>query len=489
MEAVMTDVLARSTGPGRVDPASRAGTSARRSAPVARDSSVDAIRVALLVVVFALHAMMVGVSLGPDGPVLENALEGRPWFAAVSWVVQIMPLFFIAGGFSSFHHWRSMRQRGASGADYVRARVERLVRPAVVLVAVVAAALVALSLAGLPPEMVATAGFRIGQPLWFLGVYLATSALVPLMVRAHERARVLTPIVLLASVVAVDVLRFSTGLDGVGFLNLLLVWLLVQQLGFHLADGALDRLTPAALWSIAAGALALLGVITAATPYSADMYENLNPPTVCLVVLGVAQLALFQLARPRIRAWARRADASRQISAVGERAMTVYLWHMPVLVGLAGALLVANAAFGLALPEPMSASWWATRPLWLSTAAVAVVCVTLVFARFERARRAAPGRDAASGTASTPATAPASAPTSRRAAAFDAACGVAGVAVVLVAGFGPVQAGIALALLTIALLGSTSIGPVLARATAALRAQRKSRRNGIAMASQAATTA
>jgi hypothetical protein len=214
------------------------------------------------------------------------------------------------------------------------------------------------------------------------------------------------------------------------------------------------------------------------------MYENLNPPTVCLVVLGVAQLALFQLARPRIRAWARRADASRPISAVGERAMTVYLWHMPVLVGLAGALLVANAAFGLALPEPMSAGWWATRPLWLSTAAVAVVCVTLVFARFERARRAAPGRDAAAAG-----TAPAPAPTSRRAAAFDAACGVAGVAVVLVAGFGPVQAGIALALLTIALLGSTSIGPVLARATAALRAQRRSRRNGIAMASQAATTA
>lgn len=472
MEAAMTDVQACSTGAGRVHPATRAETSAR-STPIARDASIDAIRVALLVVVFALHAMMVGVSFGPDGPVLENALEGRPWFAAVSWVVQIMPLFFIAGGFSSFHHWRSMRERGASGADYVRARVERLVRPAVVLVAVVAAALVALSLAGLPPEMVATAGFRIGQPLWFLGVYLATSALVPLMVRAHERARVLTPVVLLVGVVAVDVLRFSTGLDGIGFLNLLLVWLLVQQLGFHLADGALDRLSPAALWSIAAGALALLAVLTAATPYSADMYENLNPPTVCLVVLGVAQLALFQLARPRIRAWVDRADASRPISAVGERAMTVYLWHMPVLVGLAGALLVANAAFGLPLPEPMSAGWWATRPLWLSAAAVVVVCVTLVFARFERARNAAP-RPAAM---------------SRRAAALDAVCGVAGVAVVLVNGFGPVQACIALALLTIALHGSGNIGPVLARASAALRVQRRSRRNGIAMASQAATTA
>ncbi|MFB6610927.1 acyltransferase [Agromyces sp. NPDC056379] len=468
----MTDVLARSTGHGPVDPVARTGASARRPS-VARDSSVDAIRVALLVVVFALHAMMVGVSVGPDGPVLENALEGQAWFAAVSWVVQIMPLFFIAGGFSSFHHWRSMRSRGASGADYVRARLVRLVRPAIALVAVVAAALVALSFAGLAPELVATAGFRIGQPLWFLGVYLATSALVPLMVRAHERARVLTPLALLAGVVAVDMLRFSTGLDGIGFLNLLLVWLLVQQLGFHLADGALDRLAPAALWSIAAGSLALLGVITAAAPYSADMYENLNPPTVCLVVLGVAQLALFQLARPRIRAWVERADASRLVSAVGERAMTVYLWHMPVLVGFAGALLVANAGLGLPLPEPMSAEWWATRPLWLGATAAVVAGATLVFARFERSRRAARVPAAASA----------------RAAALDAVCGVAGVAVVLVAGFGPVQAVIALVLLTVALHGSTLVSTVLTRATAEMRAQRRSRRSGIAIASQAATTA
>ncbi|MFB9308495.1 peptidoglycan/LPS O-acetylase OafA/YrhL [Agromyces hippuratus] len=470
----MTDVQAPSTDHGTAAAARRSPAVPHDSA-VARDSSVDAIRVALLVVVFALHAMMVGVSVGPDGPVLENALEGQSWFAAVSWVVQIMPLFFIAGGFSSFLHWRSMRARGASGADYVRARIERLVRPAIVLVGVVAAALVALSLAGLAPELVATAGFRIGQPLWFLGVYLATSALVPVMVRAHERARVLTPIALLAGVVAVDLLRLSTGLEGLGFVNLLLVWLLVQQLGFHLADGTLDRCSPAALWSVAGGALALLATITLSGPYSADMYENLNPPNVCLVVLGVAQLALFQLARPRIRAWVERADASRLVSAVGERAMTVYLWHMPVLVGLAGVLLVAEARIGFALPEPMSAGWWASRPMWLAVAAVVVVGVTLVFARFERAPQGARPVMRRSSTAGS--------------AAIDALCGVTGVAVVLVTGFGPVQAAIALALLTIALRGSANLGAAFAGATAAMRNQRRSRRNGIATASQAATAA
>lgn len=431
------------------------GTSAGQRTGVARDSSVDAIRIVLLVAVFALHAMMCGVSVGAAGPVLENALEGQAWFGPVSWVVQIMPLFFIAGGFSSFHHWRSMRSRGATASDYVRARLERLVRPALALVVVVAAGLAALAVAGLPAELVATAGFRIGQPLWFLGVYIAISALVPVMLRAHERARVLTPVALLAAVVVVDVTRLTTGVEAIGFLNLMLVWLLVQQLGFHLADGALDRLGRGSLWGIAAGALAVLVALTTVGGYSPDMFGNLNPPNVTLVVLGVAQLALFQLARPRIRDWVERADASRRISFVGERAMTVYLWHMPVLVALAGLSLVANASFGMPLPEPMTLEWWATRPLWLVVAAAAVVPVVLVFARFERGRRRTD-----SGRAPVAASAGWT--------AVDAVCGVAGVAVLLVVGFAPAPALIAIVLLSVALVGSARLAAG-ARAAVAMR--------------------
>src|SRR5690606_1430571 len=157
-------------------------------------------------------------------------------------------------------------------------------------------------------------GFRIGQPLWFLAVYVGLSALVPFMVRAHERARVLTPLALLGAVVAVDVTRLSTGIEAIGFANLLLVWLLVQQLGFHLADGGLDRPARPALGGTAGGAPSLPAVLTVVGPSPVGMYDNPTPPTVALVVLGVAQLALFQLARPHIRAWVERADASRTIA-------------------------------------------------------------------------------------------------------------------------------------------------------------------------------
>jgi hypothetical protein len=280
--------------------------------------------------------------------------------------------------------------------------------------------------------------------------------------RAHERAPILTPAALLGAVVAVDVTRIATGIEPIGFLNLVLVWLLVQQLGFHLADGTLDRLDRGALQGIAGGALAVLATVFATGLYSPDMFVNLNPPTVALVLLGVAQLALFQLARPHIRNFVERADASRLISTVGERAMTVYLWHMPVLVGLAGLSLVANVALGMPLPEPLSFEWWATRPLWLGVAAAAVVPVVLLFARFERARGRETGKvrgglASSSSASGMPAASVAST-------TVDALSGVAGVALLLVTGFGPLSALVALALLTVALVGSARLVTVARRA-------------------------
>jgi fucose 4-O-acetylase-like acetyltransferase len=384
---------------------------------------------------------MVGVSVGAAGPVMANALENQAWFAPVSWVVQIMPLFFIVGGFASITQWRSLRARGSAPAAYVRGRIDRLLRPAIFLVAAVGEALLAMTVLGVPAEIVATASYRIGQPLWFLAVYILCSALVPAMTRAHETARVATAVGLLAAVVTVDLARMTSGVEAVGFLNLFFVWLLVQQLGFWLADGLVDAMSRRVRAGISVAALAVLTVLTSGA-YSPDMLVNLNPPTVCLVVLGVAQLMAFSLLRPQIAALAARPGISRIVDAIGQRSITVYLWHMPVLIALSALLLVANATTGLALPEPLSAEWWSTRPLWLVAVGLLVIPAVLLLARFERGRTA---------------TAPAMAttmPADSRWVALDTVLGAAGVATALVAGFTVLPAVISLVLLGGALVGS-----------------------------------
>ncbi|GIT80363.1 acyltransferase [Leifsonia sp. LS1] len=353
----------------------------RREPPARRDAAVDLARSASLVVVVLLHALMVGVAAGAAGPVLENAMEHWPGFAALSWLVQVMPLFFVLGGFSSYTQWERMRGRGAGYGEYLGARVRRLFVPAAVAFGGVAVLLSALTLAGVPESLVAVAGFRMSQPLWFLGVYVLCTVGVPPMVALHRRAPVLGLLAPVALALAVDVVRVSTGVTGVGFANLVFVWLAVQQLGFWLADGRVGALRPRTLLLVAAGAAALLAGVCATGFWSFDMLANLNPPVSALVLLGAIQLALFAIVAPALRSAATRPGVEAVVAWISARPMTVYLWHMPVLIVLAGALLVS----GTTLPPILSAEWWSSRPVWFAVVLIAVAGAVAVAGRIETA--------------------------------------------------------------------------------------------------------
>jgi peptidoglycan/LPS O-acetylase OafA/YrhL len=385
-----------------------------RPAAVGRDGAVDLVRAACLVVVVALHALMVGVSIGPHGPVLQNALERWAMFPAVSWVVQVMPLFFVLGGFSAYGQWSRLRAAGSGYGDYLATRLHRLLAPALTAIAATAVLLAALALAGVPADVVAVAGFRLSQPLWFLGVYVLCTATVPLLVRAHDRGPLVTLAGLAVLSLTVDAVRTATGIAAIGFANLLFLWLLVQQCGFWLASGRLDRIGPRPLIGLAGSALALAAGGAGLGVWSADLYADLNPPATALALLGAAQLALFLLARSRLRSAVGHPVVGRVVEAINRRAMTVYSWHMIALIALSGLLLVS----GLPLPAPLSAEWWAWRPLWLVAAAVAVTALVVVAARAERGGLVA---------------SPLPRVTAVRAASA-AACGAAGVLIVLLAG-------------------------------------------------------
>lgn len=359
---------------------------------VSRDRVVDLVRAGCLLAVVGLHALMVGVSVQGGVPVLENALETWSGFTVFSWIAQMMPLFFILGGFASITHYRQVRSRGVRPADYIAARLRRLLPVPLAAAAVTVLALAGLALAGVPADIVATAGWRISQPLWFLGVYILCAALVPLMVRAHERAPRATLVVLGGAIASIDALRMMTGIEAIGFGNLLFVWLGVQQLGFWLADGR----TPGRRQALTAIA-AMVGLMAiGASPV--NLFDALNPPTAALALLGVVQLAVFGALRPKLALWADHPSLRAASDAINSRAMTIYSWHMPVVVLLAGLLVVAaESPANVNLPIPLSGEWWVSRPLWLGAAALAVALVVGVTGKVECQGRAAGATTTVSG--------------------------------------------------------------------------------------------
>lgn len=350
-----------------------------------RDLTLDLARVVCVALVVVIHLLMAGVGLAPDDAlVVSKPLEEQPWFAAATWAGQIMPLFFVVGGFASLTAWRSLQRRDGTASDYVRNRVLRLAQPALPLFVFFVVALGVATIIGVDPKLLNVVSTSAGLPLWFLAAYTLCQAFVPTMAGWHARAPRATLLVLLAGAVVIDAARFLSGITEVGLANLFFVWLLVQQLGFWYADGWFAARNGWQLAAITVGAYALLAAVTLPEGwYSNDMLANLNPPTLPLVLLAVAQACILRALKPWLARLMTTTAARAFVLVIGTRLMTIYLWHLPVILALSGlALLVPGAA-----PLPATPVWWMTRPLLLVVVAVALWGLSFLVGRWEAPRQ------------------------------------------------------------------------------------------------------
>lgn len=351
-----------------------------------RDLTLDLARVFAVLLVVVIHLLETGVGSGPGGLVVSRPLEHQPWFNGVTWVFQIMPLFFVVGGFASMTAWRSLQRRRGGPADYVKIRVLRLAQPAFPLFVFYVVVVGAATLVGIDPTLLHTVVLGSGSPLWFLAAYGLCQAVAPFAAYWHARSPKLTLLFLLVGAVIVDVARYLSGVDAVGLINLFFVWVLIQQIGFWYADGWFDRRRRWQLVFIALGSWATLFPLTIWGPYSPDMLTNLNPPTVPLIALGLSQACVLRLLRPLLAALMRTRGARATVFLAGSRLMTIYLWHLPIIIILTGiGLLIPGAS-----PLPGSAVWWWTRiPAYL-VVLLLLAALSLVVGRWEAPREVGP---------------------------------------------------------------------------------------------------
>ena len=349
-----------------------------------RDLTLDIARVFCVVLVVVIHLLMVGVGVGPSGElVVSKPLEEQSWFAYATWIGQIMPLFFVVGGFASLTSWRGLVRRGETGAQYVRNRTLRLAQPALPLFLFYVVVIGAARLIGVDPQLLDVVIVGAGLPLWFLAAYALCQSVVPFMAGWHARAPRATLAVLLAGVVVVDAVRYTSGVTEVGLVNLFFVWVLVQQIGFWYADGWFAARSG---WQLAGLTIATYAVFVAVTIpdgwYSNDMLANLNPPTLPLVLLAFAQACILRALKPWLGRLMNTHAARAVVFLVGTRLMTIYLWHLPLIIALSGvALLIPGAA-----PAPDSAAWWMTRPIFFVVVFAALFGLSFLVGRWEAPR-------------------------------------------------------------------------------------------------------
>lgn len=227
-------------------------------------------------------------------------------------------------------------------------------------------------------------------------------AMAPALAAIHRRRPAVALVGLTAAVVVLDVVRFATDHEGPAMANYVLVFLFAQQVGFFYGDGHLTRIRPKALLTTAGGALLGLWLLTTFGPYPVSMVgvpdeavSNMSPPTLCVLVLTIAEVGLVMAARPTVNRWLARPRPWSLTVAVNARIMTLFLWHLTALV-IAAVVLVM--AFGLPTPAAATGWWWLSKPLWIATAGAALAVLVAVFGRAEDPPPAGPPRTRVGGS-------------------------------------------------------------------------------------------
>ena len=328
------------------------------------------------------------VALYVDGGQLAvgDALSLIPWTRWLTWLLQVMPIFFLVGGFSNSISWQSAGRRQQGYAPWLAGRLQRLVSPVLPVLAIWALIGLAAVQFNADPALLKIASQFALLPAWFLVVYILVVLLVPLAYRAWQRYGFGSFWALAGGAALVDLLVLAVGWQTLGWLNYLFVWLAIHQLGFAWRDGRLVGTRRCLLWA-AAGLAALIGLVTLG-PYPISMVSvrgeeisNSLPPKLTLLALGVLQSGLLLAVEQPIRRRLQSGILWTATVLINGMIMTIFLWHVTVLLLLSGLALLAGVGLTFV---PGTSDWWLTRPLWLIALAIALLPFAAAFTRFER---------------------------------------------------------------------------------------------------------
>jgi hypothetical protein len=346
--------------------------------PPGRDRVIDAVRGASLVVVVFGHLLM-AVVYWPSGgdPLVGNLMADYPNLQYLTWLLQVMPIFFAFGGASSVIAWRKADAGDVLYSTWMWGRVRRLLRPVLVYFAVMAVMGMVIS---------AVAGPRaaplldvVAQPLWFLGVYLLTLLFLPAMWWVHQRNRAIAFVVLVPLAVVDSVGVTILGWPGwIGMANFILVWLAIQQLGFFWGEatriGAWVVVGVVALviniWIVYFGPwpMSLVGLPGDVLDFDTitlfghtfqvagwhGEYSNMSPPSVVLMLHGFTLVALVFILRRPLDRLLHHARVWWATTLMMMTAMTLYIWHLLALIAAVATL----HGLGLNPPTRLSPDGW-----------------------------------------------------------------------------------------------------------------------------------
>jgi len=358
--------------------------------PPSRNRYVDFLRAMSMLVVIVGHWLAAAPYFdATDTLTTSHILTVVPWTAWLTWIVQVMPIFFMVGGYANGISWRAARRDGKSYAAWLEGRLRRLVWPILPLLVVWVTIVAVEYVRGVRPELIGYGSQVAFIPIWFLAVYIGIVLLVPATEAIWTRFGMKSFWALTAAAVAVDIMYFSADLYWLGFANYLFVWAAISMLGYAWLDERFSRRRMLLVGAALGFAVLLLLVRFGPYPVSmigvpGDPISTTTPPKVTLIALAIMQGGLLLAAQAPARRWLADRVAWTATVLMNGNIMTLFIWHLTATTLVVLAAYLAGGS-GLRL-EPGSSEWWWSRFPWLAANATALIPLVLVFGCFERSR-------------------------------------------------------------------------------------------------------
>ncbi|MCP4074449.1 MAG: acyltransferase [Hyphomicrobiales bacterium] len=363
--------------------------SAAGQTPPYRNRTADFFRAAAITVVIFGH-WLVSVPYYVDGSLqFTILLSTQPWTQYVTWLMQVMPIFFFVGGFSNAASWASAQHDPAKRRAWQASRLKRLLMPITPLILLWSLFASIAGYAGLDPDIIRTASQAALIPVWFLAVYIMVTVIVPITAKAWEKFGLWSVAFLVFGAAMIDFIAFAGGVGWVRWSNYAFVWLGMHQLGYWWFGGVKNKVAPVLL--IAAGLVSLyvliglLGYPVAMISVPGEEVSNTRPPTFAMFAIGFTQVGLILLVTDKVANWLQNPKPWAVVILVGQRIMTVYLWHLTALLIVVGLMFLADG-FGLRM-LPGTSEWWLSRPLWIAAMSLVMLPLIFVFGRLESGSR------------------------------------------------------------------------------------------------------
>ena len=360
--------------------------------PQERNRYVDFLRAVSILVVIVGH-WLIATAYYVDGALTAgHLLKEQPQTQWLTWIFQVMPIFFIVGGYANAVSLESARRKNIAYAGWLAARLNRLVGPLLTLIIAWGVISLIMRLSNVSTEVVQLASQAALIPTWFLAIYIMVVILAPATYQFWRRFGFASFWLFAVAAAVSDVAFFAADMRWLGWGNYFWVWLAVHHLGFAWRDGRMGSVRTLIIY--AGFAFVALYLLIFKGPYPLAMVgspdeglSNSAPPKITLLALGIFQFGLLlALENPMRRAL----TGLRLWTAtvlVNSMIMTVYLWHITVMVIFIALLYLADG-FGLGV-EPGTTEWWLLRPVWIGALLALLIPVALPLSALERRGRSA----------------------------------------------------------------------------------------------------